>query len=319
LLLAVALGVGVLLTTYVVPWTTTGVVDGLTTLLPVPVAFGAGLLTSRRLGGAACAWMALTIELNQGYVNPFVLVITIGPWVVGAILRDRLDLVRSLARVGEELEEESRLLEYEAVRLERARIARELHDIVAHCVSVMVVQAYAGERLAAADQQAATLAFDHISSAVARAKLEIAHLVDLLAVEPSPETDAPLLSKLQDLVEGAAAAGLVVHLHVAGAADRIPSDTAVVAYRVVQEGVTNALKHAPGVPIDVSLRCGAEIRIDVVNQLATLTDLGLGAAGGGHGLIGLRARVESAGGRFEAGPRETGAWRVSVGFPAVTP
>jgi len=315
LVLAGALGVFVLVTTYIVPWTTTGFVDGLTTLLPVPVSFATGTILGRKLGLTACLWMTVTIELNQGYVNPFVLVVTLGPWLVGTVLQDRQRLVHTLAEVGDELEIESQLLAHEAVRLERARIARELHDIVAHCISVMVVQAYAGERLAAADRQGATEAFDHIASAVAGAKLEIAHLVDLLADDPVTELDQNLTAKLEDLVAGAAATGLDVRLHFGGEPDRVPAETAMIAYRVVQESVTNALKHSPGVPIDVALDCGSEISIDVVNRLAPGSDPELGTLGGGHGLTGIRDRVQGVGGTFEAGAREAGAWRVSVRFP----
>ena len=146
---AVATGFFVLVTTYLVRWTTTGIWDALTTLLPVPIAFACGLHGRRYIGLAACAWMAATVEVTQGF-NPFVLVITLGPWLAGAIILDRQQVARRLAEVGREIEAESERLADQAVKLERARVARELHDIVAHCVSVMVVQAYAGERLAVA-------------------------------------------------------------------------------------------------------------------------------------------------------------------------
>jgi signal transduction histidine kinase len=304
------------LTTFVVTWTTTGLVDGLTTLLPVPVAFVCGLAWRREVGLIAAVWMAVAIEVTQGYVNPFVLVVTLGPWLVGALARDRRQIAQRLTEVGRELEAETRHLADEAVRLERAHIARELHDIVAHCVSVMVVQAYAGERLAVADQSSAVEAFDHIADAATQAKQEIAHLVDLLADEPAAQPDRELAPALQDLVAGAHAAGLDVRLHLSGRPEQVPPDAAAVAYRVVQESVTNALKHAPGTAVDISVDCASDLVIDVVNALTPSTGSQLVSSGGGHGLPGIRDRINALGGTFEAGPHAPGAWRVSVRFAA---
>jgi signal transduction histidine kinase len=319
LALAGATGALALLTTYVFPWETTGLLDGLTTLLPVPIAFVCGLAWRREVGLIGAVWMAVAVELTQGYVNPFVLVVTLGPWLVGAVARDRRQIVQRLAEVGRELEAESRRLADEAVRLERAHIARELHDIVAHCVSVMVVQAYAGERLAAADQTSAVEAFDHIADAATQATQEIAHLVDLLADDPAAPPDQELEPKLQDLVAGARAAGLDVRLHLTGRPEQVAPDAAAVAYRVVQESVTNALKHAPGTPVDICVDCAGEVVIDVINALTPSSGSQLASSGGGHGLPGIRERVNGLGGTFEAGPDAPGAWRVSVRFPGRRP
>lgn len=314
-LLAFATGVQVLVITYAVTWTTNGLLDGLTTLVPAPIAFVCGLASRREIGLLATVWMAVTIELNQGYVNPFVLVLTLGPWLVGVVIRDRRQMTERLVAVGRELEVESQMLADEAVRLERAHIARELHDIVAHCVSVMVVQAYAGERLATTDQTSATEAFDHIADAANQAKQEIARLVDLLADEPTVEPSRELADNLQDLVTGARSTGLDIRLHLTGRPEQVPPESAVVAYRVVQESITNALKHSPGAPIEISVDCGAEVMIDVINSVAQSEISGLATIGGGHGLNGLRERVSGLGGTFSAGPDDPGAWRVSVRFP----
>jgi signal transduction histidine kinase len=315
LVLAAAIGALVLVTTYVVTWNTTGFVDGLTTLLPVPIAFVCGLAWRRETGLIATLWMAITIEFNQGYVNPFVLVITLVPWLVGAIIRDRRQITQRLADVGRQLEEESARLADEAVRLERARIGRELHDIVAHCVSVMVVQAYAGERLATTDQTSAAEAFDHIADAAGQAKLEIAHLVDLLADSPTTRPDGDIATNLQQLVAGARATGLDVRLHLAGRPEGISPEPAVLAYRVVQESITNALKHSPGAPIEVCVDCTSDVVIDVINPITSAAGAQLDTIGGGHGLTGIRDRVRGLGGTFAAGPQVPGAWRVSVRFP----
>jgi signal transduction histidine kinase len=318
LVLAFAVGVLVLVTTYVATLYTTGFLDGLTTLLPAPIAFVCGLTWRREIGLIAVTWMAVTIELNQGYVNPFVLVVTLVPWFVGAVIRDRQQMNRRLIVVGEKLEAESQQLADEAVRLERARIARELHDIVAHSLSVMVIQAYAGERLASTNQRSATEAFEHIANAAGQAKQEIAHLVELLADQPAISDDRNLAENLQNLVAGGRATGLDIFLHLNGRPNQVPAESAVVAYRVVQESITNALKHSPGAPIDISVDCGMEVVIDVINATPQRESSHLATIGGGHGLTGIRERVSGLGGTFSAGPDDPGAWRVSVRFPGLS-
>jgi signal transduction histidine kinase len=313
---AVATGVFVVVTAYLVHWTGTGIWDALTTLLPVPIAFACGLLEQRRyIGLAACVWMAATVEVTQSF-NPFVLVITLGPWLAGAIILDRQQVAHRLADVGREIEAESERLSDEAVKLERARVARELHDVVAHCVSVMVVQAYAGERLASADEGSATEAFDYIADAAGQAQREITHLVKLLDLAPDGVPGRDLSPALQELVSRAAATGLDVRLHVTGRPNHVPGPAAAVAYRVVQEGVTNAIKHSPGAPIVINVECSSDVRVDVFNTTSGVPASFLGSSGGGHGLSGIRQRVTELGGTFDAGPQPTGAWRMSVRFPA---
>ncbi len=309
------IGIFVLITTYIVSWKTTGFLDALTTLLPVPIAFVCGLACRRYVGLVACLWMAVTVEVCGGW-NPFVLVITLGPWLGAAIVVERQEVAQRLSEVGRELETESGRLAEQAVKLERARIAHELHDIVAHCVSVMVVQAYAGERLAVADQGSATEAFDHIAMAAGQAQREITHLVDLLDVHEDVISSRDLGPALGELVAGATATGLDVRLHVTGHPEQVPARAADVAYRAVQEGLTNALKHSPGAPIGISVDCGVDILIDVVNETSSAPTSLLGSSGGGHGLSGIRERVTNLGGTFQAGPEPAGAWRVSVRFPA---
>ncbi len=311
---AIAAG-AVFLVGYVLNWQSSDIVDGLTTLLPVPIAFACGLTAPRFVGLAACIWIALVGEVG-GPFNPFVLVITLGPWLAGAVVRERQDMARRLEEVGQELESESQLLAEEAVRLERARIARELHDVVAHCVSVMVVQAYAGERLVATDPDSATEAFDHIATAADQARVEIAHLVDLLGGTSVSPTVGDLARSLEDLAEGAAATGLDVKLHVTGRPETVSAGASAVAYRVVQEGVTNALKHSPGAPILIAVDCAKDLTVDVVNSGGEVNAEPLASTGGGHGLTGIRERVVAVGGSFAAGPGPAGAWRVSVRIPA---
>jgi signal transduction histidine kinase len=311
-----AIAAGILfLVSYILNWQSSDIVDGLTTLLPVPIAFACGLTARRYAGLAACVWIAVIGEVG-GPFNPFILVIVLGPWLAGAVVQERQQMTKRLEEVGRELESESQLLAEEAVRLERARIARELHDVVAHCVSVMVVQAYAGERLVATDPDSASEAFDHIAIAADQAKEEISHLVDLLDGTSVSSTAVDLARSLRDLADGAAATGLDVKLHVTGRPDAVSADASAVAYRVVQEGVTNALKHSPGAPILISVDCATDLTVDVINSPGEVAAEPLASTGGGHGLTGIRARVAAAGGSFAAGPGPAGAWRVSVRIPA---
>jgi signal transduction histidine kinase len=296
-------------------WQTTGVVDGLTTLLPVPIAFACGLSTPRIVGLAACLWLIAVGE--AGGFNPFIIVLSIGPWMAGTLLRERQQVTRRLQEVGRQLEAESQMLAEEAVKLERARIARELHDIVAHCVSVMVIQAYAGERLMATDRTSASEAFDHIAEAADQARREIGSLVILLDADaPTPLAATSLSNALMELTARAEATGLDVRLNLTGHPEEVSATASAVAYRVVQEGVTNALKHAPGAPITIVVDCGAEVTVDVVNGTSQVPSTSLETSGGGHGLPGIRDRVSGMGGTFAAGRELDGAWRISVCFPA---
>jgi signal transduction histidine kinase len=297
-------------------WQTTGLVDGLTTLLPVPIAFACGMTTPRIVGLAACLWL-IAIGESAGGFNPFIIVLTIGPWLAATVLRERQQVARRLQEVGRELEAESQMLAEDAVKLERARIARELHDIVAHCVSVMVIQAYAGEKLMATDRTSASEAFDHIAEAADQAQREIGRLVTLLDVgAPTPFGATSLSEALEELTQRARATGLDIRLNLTGHPEEVSATASAVAYRVVQEGVTNALKHAPGAPITIVVDCGAEVAVDVVNGVSQVTSTRLEASGGGHGLPGIRDRVNGMGGTFAAGRQLDGAWRISVCFPA---
>jgi signal transduction histidine kinase len=310
---AAAVGI-VSLAAYLLAWPDPGPADALTTLLPVPISFACGLTTRKAVGLPACVAMAVAGEV-AGF-NPFILVTTLGPWVAATVVRARQQVARRLEEVGRELESESRLVAAEAVRLERARIARELHDVVAHCVSVMVVQAYAGDRLVATDPDLASQAFEHIASAADQARQEIAYLVALLDGEAGSSGGRDLAAALQSLADGAAATGLNVELHVNGHPESVSAGASAVAYRVVQEAVTNALKHSPGAPIVISVDCRSDVTVDVINAAGQISLTGLPSSGGGHGLSGIHQRVTSLGGSFAAGPEPTGAWRVSVRIPA---
>jgi len=291
------------------------------------IALGCGLFCQRAVGLVAATWMTAAAQ-TWTHFNPLLSALAFGAWLSGAMLRQRRAIIGQLREAGQAIEAESQAAAAEAVRLERARIARELHDVVAHCLSVMVVQAYAGELLTATDPDAAAEAFDQIADTASQADREIAYLVGLLVDEGSPAdrldafpgaaflTGEHLPAAVQSLVASAQATGLDVTLHIAGATGDLQPAAAAAAYRIVQEGITNALKHSRGSPIRISIATGETVAVEVVNGAARSLPDRLASTGGGHGLQGIRDRVVGLGGNVEAGPEPGIGWRLRAAFPA---
>jgi signal transduction histidine kinase len=267
------------------------------------------------LAGAAVLTAAL--QYVGGEVpNPLLLAIAAGPWLAGRIVWSRRRLAGQLAARTHELEAEQEQFARESVRYERARIARELHDIVAHRLSVMVVQASAGQRAPAGDAGGVAAALASAAEAAAQARAEIGRLAALLSGE-RPAGPPPGLQLAGELVHRASAAGLAVTCRFDGAWDGLAPSASEAAYRVVQEGVTNALKHAPGAPVDVLVTGRqAEVEVTVENGPAPAGPAPLAASGGGHGLAGMRERITACGGTLTAGPTASGGWRVAACLPA---
>jgi signal transduction histidine kinase len=226
-------------------------------------------------------------------------------WLAGRAVRENRARADVLAERAEQLERERDLSTRLALAAERQRIARELHDIVAHSVSVMVVQAGAARTLLTREPPRATEALLAVESGGREALGELRRLLGLLTdadAEPalSPQ---PGLAQLERLVQRVGAAGLPVDLRVAGTPCQLPPGLDLAAYRIVQEALTNALKHAGPAHATVQITRGPhKLAIEV-------SDDGRGASGeaaGGHGLVGMRERVAVYGGRLEAGPRAQG-------------
>jgi len=287
-------------------------------LILVPVillAYSLGTAADLRRSVLALLILGVGLQLSAGQFNPIVVVLTIGPWAVGLVIRSRRLLTEQLAARGQELEAERALFATEAVRYERARIARELHDIVAHCVSVMVIQASAGQRLTATDPSLATEAFDSIGELARQAEAEIGRLVELLD-HGSQQRGGHGVRLIGELVTRAGAAGLAVSCRFTGSADGLPDAAADAAYRVVQESLTNAFKHAPGAPVDVVIAgASGHVEIGVVNGPATGPQSGLELTGTGRGLTGMRERVAACGGQISVGPVAGGGWQVLARLP----
>jgi signal transduction histidine kinase len=227
-------------------------------------------------------------------------------YLAGLALRGREGLADRLAAQSSELETERDAYARLSVRYERARIAAELHDVVAHAISVMVVQASAGQRLAVSEPARAAETFDVIANAARLAQADLVRLADLLAQDASSGTAADL-GLVREIVDTARASGLPVTLRVSGDTSGVSGAVAHTALRVVQEGLTNALRYAPGALIEVAVEVRpGTLELSIVNdRSATPGRLGLGS---GRGLTGLRERVGACGGTLDAGPDTDGGW-----------
>jgi signal transduction histidine kinase len=202
-----------------------------------------------------------------------------------------------------------------AVAEERQRIARELHDVVAHSVSVMTVQAGAVRRLLHPDQERERLALETIEATGREALTEMRRLVGLLRDQSATPDFAPQPSmrSLDVLLGTVRESGLPVDLVVEGTAVELPPGVDLAAYRVVQEALTNALKYAGPARACVTVRWKrGELELEVTNDGTSEPG---GDGGGGHGLVGLRERVSLVGGSIESGPREDGGFVVKAHLP----
>ncbi|WFB08138.1 sensor histidine kinase [Streptomyces sp. LX-29] len=250
---------------------------------------------------------------------PFVLA-----WVLGDSIRTRrayyAQLEERATRLEREREERSKM----AVQAERARIARELHDVVAHNVSVMVVQADGAAYVLDNAPDQAKQALETISGTGRQALAEMRRLLGVLRTgEPDDSNDyvpQPDVQQIDDLIEQVRGAGLPVDFKVEGSPRPLPSGVELTAYRIVQEALTNTRKHG-GPDVGASVRItyfddglGLLVEDDGRGARREMYEEG-GADGQGHGLIGMRERVGMVGGTLDAGPRPGGGFRISVLLP----
>jgi signal transduction histidine kinase len=215
------------------------------------------------------------------------------------------------ARLEREREQTRQL----ATEQERARIARELHDVVAHHVSAIAIQAGSGRAVRARDPTAAAEALDPIEAAARQALTELSRLLGVVRrVDAAPREPEPGLDQLDRLLDQARRAGHRVDLVVSGERRPLPSGVELSAFRIVQEAMTNVLKHARGAPVEVWLGFArGELSIEVADRGGVA--VAPAAEGTGHGLIGMRERVAMFGGRLDAGPAPDGGFRVSASLP----
>lgn len=254
--------------------------------LPAPLAFAAG-------GSAGVAVYLLAVVLAW----------TAGQWRGAQQARTRADVRRAVVE-------------------ERARIAREVHDVVAHTLSVMVIQAGAADDVFTQQPEQARQALRAIETGARSALGELRLL--LRAFGPEEEEDqnreqrepGPSLARLDELAAAVRATGMTVHVHREGAADGLPAAVDLAAYRIVQEALTNALRHAAGAD-EVSVRVTAEgecVKVTVVDN--GRTPQGRSAApGAGRGLVGMKERARLVGGSLRAGPLAGGGFEVAAQLP----
>lgn len=234
-----------------------------------------------------------------------------GPWATGLALRLRGDLALANERLKVEHEEQTR----RAVAAERATIARELHDVVAHAISVTLLQARGARRMLGRDDQQVRRSLDAIEHTNTQALGDMRQLLALLRdIEgDTAHTPQPSLARLADLVADVEESGLPVLVETTGESDAIPPGVDLSAYQIIQEALTNVLKHAGPATATVSLTFGA----DDLTLAVTDTDTGCGGHinGTGHGLVGIRERVAVVGGEVTAGQSPDGGFAVRARLP----
>jgi signal transduction histidine kinase len=240
--------------------------------------------------------------------------LTVGIWGLGAYAQTQRRYRRELQERAASAEREREQLARIAVHEERASIARELHDIVAHSVSVMLVGVRGARDVLRAAPDAADETLARVEKSGEQSLAELRRILELLREpEQTPESHPqPSLAELDDLVASYRAAGLPVRLEVIGERTPLPGGVELSVYRILQEALTNALKHADPTSVTVTLAYrDARLELEVVDDGTPR----LGAATAGQGLIGMRERVALLGGELEAGQREGGGFRVAARLP----
>jgi signal transduction histidine kinase len=298
---------------------------------PVPVGVIVALYTvaaccERRVSIRAAAWVAVPITVGEivnngphaGRVIPELAVIAIA-WVIGDNLRTRRAYLSELKERAARLEREREEKADRAVAEERVRTARELHDVIAHNVSVMVVQAAAGEEVFDEDPERARESLSAVASTGRAALTELRRLLGVIRAEGDPDTEPafapqPGIEYVDELVRQVNDAGLSVELSVIGEPRTLPEGVGLCAYRIVQEALTNTLKHAGASSARVNVRYAADaLELQVVDD-GCATSVANGEAGG-HGLIGMRERVALFGGELTTSPRAGLGYEVRARLP----
>jgi signal transduction histidine kinase len=235
---------------------------------------------------------------------------------VGRLLHERESLIALLGDRAARLERDRERDMAQAALEERNRIARELHDVIAHSVSLIVVQAGAERRLLGESERRTTEVFETIESAGREALGELRRLLGVLRAraEPNQLMPQPGLGVLPDLVDESRRAGQEIDVEESGTPVPLPAGLDLTAYRIVQEALTNARKHAPGAATAVSLSWAPDqLEIEIVNGAAATASNGRGLRAG-HGLVGMRERAALYGGRLDAGVSPDG-FRVHAVLP----
>jgi signal transduction histidine kinase len=301
--------------------------NAITPVLTIPMAvYSLGVLVDRRAAVGAyiliqsLIWIAVLLG-NDRSADTFVFTLLLvgGPFLVGRIVNARIQLARELRDKANRLERDQAEKQKLAVAEERARIAREMHDVVAHNVSVMVVQASAARRMIDRDPERAREALSSVEQTGREALAEMRRMLDVLRAEDEGAALAPQpsIDELEALIELAREAGLDVDLEVEGERRRVSSSVDLSTFRIVQEALSNTIKHAGAAHASVRLRFSDDqMEVDVVDDGHGVRTAGQN--GSGQGLVGMRERVAMLGGRLEAGYRANGGFEVRATLPLTT-
>lgn len=306
-----------------VVWDVMGLADG-PSLAIFAALYGVGrYITDNRTSfvavtGAMVAVVAddLLVEREPVSVVSVSVGLVLAAWYVGRRVKGRGDYLALVEERAEFLQRDRAAQARRAVDEERARIARELHDLVAHRVSMMTVQAGAAQTVAVRDPERAVRAMKAVEDEGRGALEELREILGVLRADASPQGLTPIhgLAEIPGLVAEMREAGMDVVLSEDGVPDGLPTGVDLAAYRIVQEALTNVVKHAGPTP-------KAEVRLAGGDQMLAIevTDRGTGAStlpGSGQGLVGMRERAALLGGTFEAGPRPGGGFRVLARIPS---
>ncbi|WP_129669461.1 sensor histidine kinase [Phytoactinopolyspora endophytica] len=278
-------------------------------------------LTDRRTTLAVATPLCITLGLSALWVDGLVMLMVLVGWSAAAIFLG--DALRTRRAHLVELEERARYLEHSREEVarrriaeERLRIARDLHDGVAHAISTINVQAGAASHVIERRPHAAKDALDAIRHASGDVLDELAVMLSVLHDDDgAARAPAPGLGGVQQLADSAESAGIKVEYSMEGPTELVPPAIGTAAYRVVQESLTNVMRHAGAAKVQVTIDVGGDRRmtVDVCDDggCAPLVPMPKGT---GSGIHGMRSRVESTGGRFEAGPKPTGGFRVHAAW-----
>ena len=297
-------------------------------LASLVVVFGVGSLTSgaRAAYGAATTVVVLVtlFMLEGGGITSLGdLLINVAIFLVafagGMVVRSRVARVAQVESFAAELSLERDRAAAAAVADERARIARELHDAVGHTLNLIVVQAGAAKRVRESNPAVAFEALNSIENTGRQALADMDRMLGILRDHPDASGEGglgprPGLARLEPMLDEARAAGLSVDLTVTGEARKLPVSIDLTAYRIVQESITNAIKHAPGATATVRIDYApGSLGLDIQNGPPRSRPAG--AVSGRRGLPGMQERVALFGGSLKHGPTPDGGFRVQVSLP----
>jgi signal transduction histidine kinase len=237
-----------------------------------------------------------------------------GPWIYGVALKLRRDREARLTARTRELERVQAERARQAVASERARIAQELHDVVSHAIAITVLQARGGRNMLGVDEGSVRRSLDAIEHTNTQALSDMRRLLFLLrdTDDPGDAAPPPSLARLTPLLAELRESGLPVTLTMTGNGDDVPPGIDISAYRIIQEALTNVVKHAGPATATVSITHGSDDLHLVVEDTGASTPT---ASKHGLGLIGIRERVAVVGGQVEAGPNPRGGFRVNAHLP----